>query len=252
MTGRLVDLTGIDLPGRSVSLSGYLATPTPTTHPGPWPGVVVMFEAFGLDVEVRAHADRLAAMGYLALVPDLYSDGGARRCVVATFRAMFTGEGRAVADMDAARLWLLGQPDCTGQVGVLGFCLGGSFALLGARRGFDAGAVNYAILPRDLDAAVDGACPLVASYGGRDASLRGAAGRLEAALRRAGVVHDVLEYPAAGHSFLNEGANGPRLLRPLLRASGAGPEPAAAAHAWARIEAFFATHLSSDSREEGR
>ena len=137
-----------------------------------------MFEAFGLDEQMRAHADRLADLGYLTLVPDLYSDGGVRRCVVSTFRALVTGEGRSFADMEAARQWLATNPRCTGRVGVIGFCLGGGFALLGASRGFDASSVNYGQPPKDLDAAVARACPIVASYGGRDAGLRGVAQRL--------------------------------------------------------------------------
>ena len=49
-----------------------------------------------------------------------------------------------------------------------------------------------------------GACPIVGSYGAKDRSLRGAAGRLEQALTAAGVAHDVKEYPEAGHGFLND------------------------------------------------
>lgn len=51
------------------------------------------------------------------------------------------------------------------------------------------------------------------------------------------------EYPGAGHSFLNDAENAPRLLRPLTRISGIGPEPESAADAWRRIEGFFAEHL---------
>ncbi len=238
-----VDLTSIAVPGRSATLRGYLAVPDAGLHPGPWPGVVVVFEAFGLDAEMRRHADRLASMGYLALVPDLYSDGGARRCLLSTFRAFFAGRGRPFADLEAARQWLIADDRCTGGVGVIGFCLGGGFALLAASRGFDVASVNYGVPPKDLEAAVDGACPIVASYGGRDAAVRGMASRLQALLTPAGVAHDVLEYPRAGHSFLNEAPNGPALMQPLLRLSHAGPYPPAAEHAWARIEAFFGAHL---------
>ena len=77
-----------------------------------------------------------------------------------------------------------------------------------------------------------------------DPSLRGAASRLDAALDKAGVTHDVKEYPAAGHAFLNDAEAGPRALRPLLRVAGIGPEPESARDAWGRIEAFFAAHLS--------
>ena len=66
-------------PGGSQPLHGYLATPP---GDGPWPGVVLIHEAFGLDDNMKAHADRLAAAGYLTLGPDLYSEGGARRCLV--------------------------------------------------------------------------------------------------------------------------------------------------------------------------
>ncbi len=238
-----IDLTGIDVPDRSAGLRGYLAAPEGTQ---PRPGVVVVFEAFGLDDEMRRDADRLAAMGYLALAPDLYSDGGAKRCVMSTFRALQAGSGRPFADLEAARQWLLADPRCSGRVGVIGFCMGGGFALLAANRGFDASAVNYNTEPRGadaLDAAIAGACPVVASFGGRDAMTRGMPARLEAALRRAGVVHDVVSYPRAGHSFLNDRPNGPRALHLLSPLTHTGPEPASAAHAWARIDAFFGEHL---------
>ena len=82
------------------------------------------------------------------------------------------------------------------------------------------------------------------SYGGRDRSLRGAACRLDAALEKAGVIHDVKEYPAASHAFLNDAEVGPRALRPLLRVAGIGPEPESAKDAWGRIERFFGTYLN--------
>ena len=226
----------------SRQLRGYLATPAGT---GPWPAVVMIHEIFGLDDVMRGHADRLAGLGYLTLAVDLFSAGGARRCLVSTMRAMRRGEGRAFADISAARDYLAGSPACTGKIGILGFCMGGGFALLSAGDGYTAAAVNYGQLPRDLDEKLADACPIVASYGGRDRSLRGAAGRLDAALDKAGVIHDVKEYPAAGHAFLNDTAEvGPRVLRPLLRVAGIGPEPASAKDAWDRIGLFFANHLS--------
>jgi carboxymethylenebutenolidase len=176
-------------------LPGYLALPV---TPGPWPGVTVVHEAFGLNDDIRQSADRLAAAGYVALAPDLYGWGSTPRCLQATFRSLLAGRGRAFDDLDGARLALAGRDDCTGRVGVVGFCMGGGFALLAATRGFDASAPCYGVLPKDLDAALAGACPVVASYGGRDRALRGAAGRLDAALDRQGVPHDVVEYPDAG------------------------------------------------------
>jgi carboxymethylenebutenolidase len=221
-------------------LYGYVSTPA---GQGPWPGVVLVHEAFGLDEVMRRHADRLAGMGLLSLAVDLYSAGGPARCLVSTMRSMLRGQGRAFTDIEAARQHLAGSPQCTGRIGIIGFCMGGGFALLSAGTGFDAASVNYGMLPKDLDAAVAGVCPMVASYGGDDRTLKGAAAELERALTQAGVEHDVKEYPGASHSFLNDAANGPRALRPLLKVSGMGPEPVAAADAWQRIESFFSTHL---------
>lgn len=232
-------------PGGSQPLHGYLATPD---GDGPWPGVVLIHEAWGLDDNMRAHADRLAAAGYLTLAPDLYSQGGARRCLVATMRAMVSGKGRAFADLEASRRWLVSSDRCTGRVGAIGFCLGGGFALLTVHS-HDAVAANYGMLPRDVDEVMAGACPVVASYGALDAPpFRSAAARLETALTKAGVVHDVKQYQKAGHAFFNEKEGGPRWLRPLLRATHSGPEPESAADGWRRIEAFFAEHLGTPGK----
>jgi carboxymethylenebutenolidase len=229
------------IPGGSTApeLHGYLAVPS--VGQGPWPGVVVVHEIFGLDDDARQQADRLAAAGYLALVPDLYTAGGALRCVRATMQALTRGSGPAFGDIEAARVALAGRPDCTGRVGIIGFCLGGGFALLTAPRGFDVSAPNYGPLPDDLDDALQGACPVVASFGARDRSLRGAADRLEATLTRLGVEHDVREYPEAGHSFLNRHDYGP--LGPLLRVGGIGYHHPSAEDAWGRILRFFDSHL---------
>ena len=192
----------------------------PPVGDGPWPGVVVLHEAFGLNDDTRQQADRLAAAGYLALAPDLFTAGGRLRCLRSTFAALLSGEGAAYGDIEASRAFLAGRADCTGKVGVIGFCKGGGFALLAATRGFDAAAPCYGPLPQDLEARLAGACPVVASYGARDRGLRGAAARLGSALEAAGVEHDVREYPDAGHSFLNRHDLGP--FRVLERVAGLG------------------------------
>jgi carboxymethylenebutenolidase len=240
-----VTITDIELPaapGGSRTLTGVLGTPD---GPGPWPGVVVVHEAYGVTDVMRRQVAHIASLGYLALMPDLFSDGGARRCLVATFRALRSGEGRAFVDIGTARDALAARVDCTGKVGVLGFCMGGGFALVAAAgHGFAASSVNYGMLPSDLDDDLRGACPIVGSYGGRDHSLTGAVPKLEAALTRLDVVHDLKEYPSAGHSFLNDAESGPAAMRLLTRRIlGAGPEPVAAADAWNRIDAFFRAHL---------
>jgi carboxymethylenebutenolidase len=245
VTRENIDLTGTGLPGTSATLRGVLMRP-PTE--GPHPGLVVAFEAFGVDDEMIRHSARMAGAGYLTLMPDLYSDGGPRRCMRSTFQSFVTGRGRAVQDLLAARQWLLDSPECTGKVGIIGFCMGGGFAMVVANRGFDAASVNYGVLPGDLDAAFTGACPVVASYGAKDFSLPGAAGKIEVALGRAGVPHDVKEYPDAGHRFFNTTNTGPGPLSMVMRfIPGFGPDPDAAADAWGRIDAFFDEHLAGGS-----
>lgn len=168
-----LDLTELSASlGGSRRLCGHLARPEGA---GPWPGVVV-HEALGADDVMLRQTERLARAGYLTLMPDLFADGGVRRCLVPTMRAATSGRGRAWADLEAARQTLAEHPDCTGRVGVIGFCMGGSFALVAAGRGtFDAASVNYGLLPKDADRALAESCPVVASYGGCDRMLKGAA-----------------------------------------------------------------------------
>ena len=238
-----IDLTGVPgAPSGSRTLGGHLAKPAGV---GPWPGVVVLHEAFAVDDVMRRQVERLAAMGYLAVMPDLFSDGGPRRCLVATFRALRSGAGRAYADIEAARTFLATHPDSTGAVGVVGFCMGGGFALMCATRGFDVVSDNYGMLPKDVDAALDGACPVIASFGGKDRALgTRAASTLDKVMTRHGVEHQVDVYPLAGHGFLNDGPSGPRLLGPIAKVMGIGPEPGSARQAWVKIEAFLGRHLS--------
>ena len=236
-----IDLT--QLPPSAISatpLRCYLARPS---GEGPWPGVVMIHEVYGLDDIMRRQAERLAGAGFLTLALDLYSDGGARRCLVSIMRASLKGEGKPFLDIERGRAWLAASSECTGKIGLIGFCMGGNFALLSAKAGFDAVAANYGQVPKHTEDVFEGACPIVASYGKRDWTLRRAATKLEHALERAGVVHDVKEYPEAGHSFLNDADAGPHVLQPLQRVLGVKPEPASATDAWRRIDAFFHSHL---------
>lgn len=228
---------------RGGELTGVLGVPD---GPGPFVPLVVVHELFGIDDAMRDHLERLRGMGYLVLMPNLFSRGGARRCLVATFRALRSGTGVAFDDIEAARLFVLGRDDTTDQAGVIGFCMGGGFALLLAGAGgYGAASINYGMLPSDLDATLDGACPVVGTFGGRDGTLRGGAEKLEAALVARGIDHDVVEYPEAGHAFLNPHPAGPALMRVMMgRTMGLGHRPVEAADAWERIDAFFTRTLA--------
>ena len=226
-------------PASSTELGAYLARPI---GEGAWPGVVVIHHATGLDDDIREQADRLAAAGYLAFAPDLYSGRGPR-CVLATLAASRSGKGAAYDDIEAARSWLAGREDCTGRIGVIGFCMGGGFALLSAARSdFGAASVNYGEVPKNAATIMAGACPIVGSYGARDLTLRGHAARLERALTELRIEHDVKEYPDAGHSFLNRINAGP-ILGTVLAVTRFNHHHSSAEDAWRRILSFFERHL---------
>jgi carboxymethylenebutenolidase len=219
--------------------AGYLAVPS---APGPWPGVVVIHEAFGLNDDILAKANDFASHGYLALAPDLYDHRPWIRCVRAAFGQLRAGTGPAFGILDAARATLAERPDCTGKTGVVGFCMGGGFALMCAPRdGFAAAAVNYGEVPKDAERALAGACPIVGSFGGRDLMGTAHPERLQRALVVLEVPHDVEVYPGSGHRFMTKTTGAGAALARVARMSF---QPEDAADAWQRIFGFFGTHLS--------
>ena len=224
------------------SMSGYLAVPAGS--PGPWPGVVVIHESWGLNGDIRAHADRLAAEGYLALAPDLYRGKSFVRCFRDVFRQLRAGSGPAFDIIDAARAALAARPDAAAKTGVLGFCMGGGFALWCAPLGaFSAASVNYGEVPADAERALAGACPIVASYGARDPMGARPPRRLADALTALNIPHDLKVYPGAGHSFMS---TKPTALAPLTRLARLDYQPESAEDSWRRILAFFGEHLRSE------
>jgi carboxymethylenebutenolidase len=131
----------VSVPAPGGPLPAYVAVPDGA---GPWPGVVVLHDMVGMSRDLRRQADWLAGTGHLAVAPDLFRDDRGARCIVRMVRETWRGAGPTFADIEAVGRWLAGRPDCTGRVGVIGFCLGGGFALLlAAQHRFDAASVNY-------------------------------------------------------------------------------------------------------------
>ena len=197
-------MTTISIRYSTGELSTYVAIPACA---GPWPGVVVIHDALGMSQDVRNQADWLAGEGYLAAAPDLFDGKTLFGCLRSVMRDINRNEGPAFERVEAVRQWLLQHDHANGKVGVVGFCFGGGFALLLAPRGeYDVASVNYGGLPKDADEFLSQACPIVASYGVKDRTLKGAAARLEGILINAGVEHDVKEYSETDHAFMNDHA----------------------------------------------
>ncbi len=237
-------------PVRSEELAiGFLAQPASGIHPG----VVLIHDVWGLSDHTRDLARRLAGEGFAVLAVNLYQRKGAPRIEDpgAWMRALSDPE--ALADVQAAVDLLAAQPGSRGRkVGVTGFCMGGSYALLAACgcRGLAAAVPFYGILsyahglmagggaldpakkPRDpLAAASDLGCPLLAIFGAEDEFVPAADVReLERRLAASPQPSQLVTYAGCGHAFLND-----------TRPAAFRPEQARAA--WALMVAFFRKEL---------
>ena len=223
----------------------------PSGGDGPFPGVLILHESFGLNGDIRRIARRFADASYVAIAPDLYSHGARLVCLTRVIVDMLRGGvSREIADILAVREALAERPEVNPeQIAIAGFCQGGGFALIaGTYPGFRAAAVNYGDVPRSTEP-LKGICPVVASYGAKDKLFgRGMAQRLERHLEALGVAHDVKTYDGAGHSFFSrvDGWQGwlARVPTPLA----VGYDEAAAEDGWRRMLAFFEEHMRGPER----
>ncbi len=210
------------------------------------PGVIVIHEIFGLNDDIRRITGMVADLGYAALAPDLYDRDGMRLiCVARTLMTLNRGEGEAFKDLDAARKFLQQQPGVdAARIGVIGFCMGGGFALMyAARAPLGVAATFYGDVPKTTDQLRD-VCPVLGGYGAQDKMFAEQGRRLEKLLTEMGVDHDVKIYENAGHSFMSRNSG---ILASIGKISPmkAGYNPEAAEDSWKRIEEFFGRHLGN-------
>ncbi|MGB8213988.1 MAG: dienelactone hydrolase family protein [Anaerolineales bacterium] len=213
------------------SISGYLASPSGA---GPWPGLIVIQEWWGLDAQTRSIADRFAALGYLAFAPDLYHGEQAKlgdnQKAAALVQKYAPG---APSDLEKVYDAFKQQPGCTGKVGSVGFCFGGRMSLaLGITRPLDAICTFYGGGMQQLfDQLGSLKSPVLGLFGDKDVSIPvGTVEQFDQLLGRIGVHHEVIVYPDSGHAFFRD--SDPDVYK-----------PAAAQDAWVRVTKFFASNL---------
>ena len=216
------------------SVNGYLAEPAGAANA---PGIVVIQEWWGLNDQIRGVADKLAAAGYRALVPDLYRGQVALEAHEAEHLMKGLDFGDAAGqDVRGAVQYL--KRTGSGKVGVTGFCMGGALTLLSACNVPEAAAacIWYGYPPLEFVDATKIGAPLMGHWATDDAAFAIAGvDTLESKLRAAGVGFEFFRYDCK-HAFANETADSKNL--PFLKY-----DPQAAGLAWKRTMDFFARHL---------
>ena len=213
---------------------GYLVEPAAGSSA---PGIVVIQEWWGLNEQIKGVADKLAAAGYRALVPDLYRGKQALEANEAEHMMNDLNFGDAAGqDIRGAVQYLkiTGSP----RAGVTGFCMGGALTLLAAVfvQESDANATWYGYPPLEYVDAGKIRVPLLGHWGTRDQVFPiDGVDALEAKLHVAGVGFEFHRYDAK-HAFANEESDA-RNLPPL------GYNPEAAGLAWQRTMSFFEKNL---------
>ncbi len=218
----------IELAANGRTTRGYLAVPE---GDGPWPGVVVIQEWWGLNDNIRDMADRFAREGFVALAPDLYYGETAAEPDDARKLAMALEYPDALRVIQSAVDRLIAHDAVSPKkIGVIGFCMGGGLAWHAAASlsGIGTAVPCYGGGP-DLSpeqaAAID--VPVLAIYGEQDQGVSPEVARRRAALMdAAGAQHEMIIYPNAGHAFMND-----------QRPSAYNPQAAEAA--WRRIVDHF-------------
>jgi len=206
--------------------NGYLAGPAAGDRA---PGVVVIQEWWGLNDQIKGVADRFAAIGYRALVPDLYK--GKVTLDVAEAKHLMTNLNfgdAATQDVRGATQYL---KQSSAKVGVVGFCMGGALTVLAAMYVKEADACSswYGFPPEQAGDVRTIATPLQLHLAEKDQSFAPEAARaLEAKLKEGKVPFESYWYNA-GHAFFNE--------------QGPNYDAECAKLAWDRSVNFFAKHL---------
>ncbi len=188
----------------AAKLNGSIAIPA---GKGPFPGLVVIHEWWGLNDQIKATTADLARAGYVALAVDLYRGSVTANPEEAKKLAMGMDWSRGISDLQEAFHFLSARGDVRkGKVGSVGWCMGGGYSLGLALSQPDLAAcvIYYGRLETDTAKLAKIGGPVLGFFGQDDAGIPVAAvNGFEAAMKKAGRRVDVHVYPGAGHAFAN-------------------------------------------------
>jgi carboxymethylenebutenolidase len=223
----------VTYPGRACKLKAFVVEPAAD---GARAAVIVVQEWWGLNDHIRDVARRFAREGYFAIAPDLYSRQGHKVAAEPNLAAELMGglkKEDGIEDLQTTIEWLRAQKQTeSARLGITGFCMGGSYALLlpCETREISAAAPFYGEIPSDEKLKNLG-CPILYVYGENDGWIqRKDVDRLAAALKKFDKQGEVVIYPGCSHGFFND-------TRPDVY------RPAEAKDAWTRTLKLFAANL---------
>jgi len=197
----------VSYPGKGGALKAYLAAPGGA---GPFPAVIVVQEWWGLDAHIKDVARRLAGEGYFTVAPDLYSRQGNRvtndpNIAAELMEGLKQSDG--IDDLLSTINWIKTQSAAKAtRIGIIGFCMGGSYATLApcVTRDIKAAAPFYGEIPPD-EKLRELNCPMFYAYGENDGWIqRSDVDRLAGALRKFNKPGEVRVYKGCSHGFFND------------------------------------------------
>lgn len=219
-----------DSPKGGKKIDGLLSIPKDSTKK--LPGVIVVHENRGLNPYIKDVGRRTALEGYISLAPDALTPLGGYPGNDDEGRAMQRQRDRLemLEDFIAAYNYLKNHENCTGKVGVVGFCFGGWISNMMAVQVPELAAAvpYYGRQPSDEQAA-EVKAPLLLQYAGLDKRVNAGWENYEKVLKANKIEHTAHFYPNVNHGFHNNTT--PRF------------DKAAADLSWERTIAFFNKHL---------
>lgn len=210
------------------------------------PGVICIQEWWGVDFEIKAHAQHIASHGYRCLIPDLYRGKLGVEAEEAHHLMSNLDWVGAVADIAGAAQYL--RTEGSSKVACIGFCMGGALTIASTVRHpelIDACAPFYGIPPGGLADPTKLQRPLQGHYGDQD-KMAGfsdpiSVNQLEENVKISGAPYEMYRYATVGHAFMNATSAGKERRSKL----GQGEHDQQAVDlAWSRIFAFFGKYLA--------